>query len=304
MNDDSKRVALGIDAGGSQTRWALVDASGAIAGEGQARGFSALQVRGNDRSIVVSTLNEIATAVLALRRPERVHAALTGFGGETDALKALVAAPLGLDPGAVTVGSDIETTYLDLFAPGEGYVIYAGTGSVGAFIDEKGELHRIGGRGVTVDDAGGGFWIARAALRRVWRAEEERPGSWRESALATEIFRLIGGTDWADTRRYVYEGTRGDVGVLALAVAQTADRDPVSREILRMAGNELARMGRVMTERFGPRPIALTGRAAEMHPDIAARMRELLPPTTELELRPCRGHHAAAHLAMRAAVGR
>jgi glucosamine kinase len=304
MKDDLKRVALGIDAGGSQTRWALVDASGAIAGEGQARGFSALQVRAHDRAVVLAALEEIARAVLALARPERVHAALTGFGGEADALKALVAQPLGLDPGAVTVGSDIETTYLDLFAPGEGYVIYAGTGSVGAFIDEKGELHRIGGRGVTVDDAGGGFWIARAALRRVWRAEEERPGSWRESALATEIFRLIGGSEWADTRRYVYEGTRGDVGVLALAVAQTADRDPVSREILRMAGNELARMGRVMTERFGPRPIALTGRAAEMHKDIAARMRELLPPATQLQLRPCRGHHAAAHLAMRAAAGR
>src|SRR5829696_4907842 len=117
LNDESKRVALGIDAGGSQTRWALVDASGTIAGEGQARGFSALQVRGHERSVVVAALEEIARAVVALGRPERVHAALTGFGGETDTLKALVAAPLGLDPGAVTVGSDIETMYLDLFAP-------------------------------------------------------------------------------------------------------------------------------------------------------------------------------------------
>ena len=302
MSDDSGRVALGIDAGGSQTRWALVDASGAIAGEGQARGFSALQVRGQERSVVVAALEEIAHAVATLGRPQRVHAALTGFGGDASILKALVAEPLGLDPESVTVGSDIETMYLDLFAPGEGYVVYAGTGSVGAFIDEKGELHRIGGRGVTVDDAGGGFWIARAALRRVWRAEEERPGSWRDSALATELFRLIGGTDWADTRRYVYEGTRGDVGVLAVAVAKTADSDPVSREILRMAGNELARMARVMIERFGPRPVALTGRAAEMHPHIAATMRELVPAGTQLELRPCRGHHAAAHLAMRAAA--
>jgi N-acetylglucosamine kinase-like BadF-type ATPase len=295
-------VTLGIDAGGSQTRWALADASGAIAGEGQARGFSALQIRGPERPVVVAALEEIARAVLALGRPERVHAGLTGFGGEDETLKALIAQPLGLQPAAVTVGSDIETTYLDLFAPGEGYVVYAGTGSVGAFIDEHGELHRIGGRGVTVDDAGGGFWIARAALRRVWRAEEERPGSWRDSPLATEIFKLIGGTEWADTRRYVYEGTRGDVGVLAVAVARTADEDPVSREILRMAGNELARMARVMTERFGPRPVALTGRAAEMHPHILARMRELLPRETRLELRPCRGHHAAAHLAMRAAA--
>src|SRR6185436_13296177 len=140
-------------------------------------------------------------------------------------LKALVAEPLGLDPESVTVGSDIETAYLDLFAPGEGYVVYAGTGSVAAFVDERNLLHRVGGRGVTVDDAGGGFWIAREALREVWRSEEERPGTWRSSPLAVELFEMMGGSEWSDTRRYVYEGTRGDVGKLALAVARAADRD-------------------------------------------------------------------------------
>ena len=297
------RFALGIDAGGTQTRWALVNSSGEIAAEGEARGFSALQARGAERPSVVVILEELARAVLAVGRPERVHAGLTGFGGEGDALRALIAAPLGLDPAAVTVGSDIETTYLDLFAPGKGYVVYAGTGSVAAFVDEGGELHRVGGRGVTVDDAGSGFWIGRAALRSVWRAEEENPGSSRSSPLAAELFALVGGSDWADTRRYVYEGSRGDVGRLALAVARAADRDEAAREILRMSGRELARLARIMTGRFGPRPVAVTGRAAALHPLIVETMRGLLPPETALELRPCRGHRAAAHLALRAASG-
>ena len=47
--------ALGTDAGGTQTHWALVDSAGEIA-------------------------------------RERVHAGLTGFGGEGDALRALIAA--------------------------------------------------------------------------------------------------------------------------------------------------------------------------------------------------------------------
>ncbi len=294
------RLALGIDAGGTQTRWALVDSSGAIAAEGQVGGFSALRALGADRSSVVAVLDELAQAVLAVGRPERVHAGLTGFGAEGDALRALIAAPLGLDPAAVTVGSDIETTYLDLFAPGEGYVVYAGTGSVAAFVDEGGQLHRVGGRGVTVDDAGSGFWIGRAALRSVWRAEEENPGSSLSSPLADELFALIGGSDWAHTRRYVYEGSRGDVGRLALAVARAADRDEAAREILRMSGRELARLARIMIARFGPRPVAVTGRAAALHPLIAETMRALLEPSITPELRPCRGHHAAAHLALRA----
>lgn len=297
------RLALGIDAGGTQTRWALVDAAGEVAAEGAVRGFSALQARGAERPAVVATLEELARAVLAVGHPERVHAGLTGFGGEGEGLRALIAAPLGLDPTTVTVGSDIETTYLDLFAPGEGYVVYAGTGSVAAFIDERGQLHRVGGRGVTVDDAGSGFWIGRAALRSVWRAEEENPGSSRSSALAAELFALVGGSDWADTRRYVYEGSRGDVGRLALAVARAADRDEAAREILRMSGRELARLARIMTSRFGSRPVAVTGRAAALHPLILETLRSQLPPQTRLALRPVNAHRAAARLAVRAAPG-
>jgi N-acetylglucosamine kinase-like BadF-type ATPase len=296
------RFALGIDAGGTQTRWALVDSSGEVAREGSVPGFSAVQARSAERPAIIAILDELARSVLAVGRPERVHAGLTGFGGDGDGLRALVAAPLGLDPAAVTIGSDIETTYLDMFAPGEGYVVYAGTGSVAAFIDATGELHRVGGRGVTVDDAGSGFWIGRAALRSVWRAEEERPGSSRSSALAAELFALVGGSDWADTRRYVYEGSRGDVARLALAVQRAADRDEAAREILRMSGRELARLARIMTSRFGPRPVALTGRAAALHPLIAETARGLLP-GTPLELRQCRGHRAAARLALRAAPG-
>lgn len=297
------RLVLGIDAGGTQTRWALLDGSGGIAAEGEVRGFSAAQARGADRAAVVAILEELARAALAVGRPERVHAGLTGFGGDGDGLRADIAAPLGLDPSAVTVGNDIETMYLDLFAPGKGYVIYAGTGSVAAFIDEGGQVHRVGGRGVTVDDAGSGFWIGRAALRVVWRAEEENPGSSRSSPLAAELFALVGGSDWADTRRYVYEGTRGDVGRLALAVARAADRDEAAREILRMSGRELARLARIMTGRFGPRPIAVTGRAAALHPLILETMRAQLPPDTALELRAVRGHYAAAHIALRATTG-
>ena len=298
MTQRAPCFALGIDAGGTETRWALIDRSGEIAAEGQLRGFSALQVRGSERQFVAATLAELARAVLPTGRPERVHAGLTGFGGTGDELKDLIAAPLGLAPDAVTVGSDIETAYLDLFAPGEGYVIYAGTGSVAAFVDEKGILHRVGGRGVIIDDAGGGFWIAREALREVWRAEEEHPGTWRSSVLASELFAAIGGADYADTRRYVYEGTRGDIGRLALAVARAADRDEKARAILSSAGTELARLARIMLGRHGSRPLALTGRAAALHPLIEQAMRAALP-GVPIELRPSRGHYAAAHVALR-----
>jgi N-acetylglucosamine kinase-like BadF-type ATPase len=301
--DIAPRLGLGIDAGGTQTRWALANAQGVIIAEGEVAGLSALQVRPNERERVRETLAALARAALAAGRPSRVHAGFTGFGESAGALRELIAQPLGLEAAAVRVGTDIETAYLDLFAPGEGYIVYAGTGSIAAFIDEAGELHRAGGRGVTLDDGGGGHWIAREAMRHIWRAEDERPGAWRDSPLAKEVFALVGGADWAHSRQYIYGGDRGEIGRLALAVAKAADTDPAAREILCAAGVELARLARALVSRYGPRPIAFAGRVTQLHPLIAQSMRETLPAGAVMEVRACHGHHAAARLAARAAAG-
>lgn len=292
-------LALGIDAGGTRTRWALANLSGSIIAEGKEEGFSALELQGAGRAHVAAVLEDLARAVLAVGRPARAHAGLTGFGEASAELARLITAPLGLSVDALTVGSDIETAYRDLFDPGQGYVVYAGTGSVAAFVDEEGVLHRAGGYGGLIDDGGGGYWIAREALRQVWRTEDERPGSWRNSPLAQELFTQVGGSDWAHTRSYVYGGSRGDVGRLALAVARAAERDAEAMAILRSAGLELARLGRAMIGRYGPRPVALSGRAATLHPVIEASMREALPIGMPFAVRPCRGHHAAARLALK-----
>ena len=293
-------LGLGVDAGGTQTRWALADERGEIVAEGQVGGLSALQMRDGERERAAETLGALARAALAAGRPARVHAGVTGLGPDTASLRAAIARPLGLPDDAVTVGTDIETAYLDLFAPGEGYVVYAGTGSVAAFIDADGVLHRAGGRGVAIDDGGGGYWIAREALRAVWRAEDESPGAWRESPLAKELLEAVGGSDWSHTREYVYGGDRGKVGLLSLAVARTAEADPRARAILVAAGGELARLARALIGRHGPRPVALAGRVVELHPLVAESMRAALP-GVDLAVRASRGHHAAARIAARAA---
>ena len=291
----SARLGLGIDAGGTQTRWALASDAGIVA-EGAVRGMSALQV--GQGGHVRESMAELAAATLAQGKPAHVHAGFTGFGDNIETLRGLIAAPLGLERAAVTLASDMEIAYLDLFAPGAGYMVYAGTGSVAAFVDEHGNLHRAGGRGVIVDDGGSGFWIAREAMRRVWRIEDEAPGSWRDSPLAIALFEAVGGSDWALSRQYIYGGDRGAVGRLALAVARAAEQDAAARDILAAAGAELARLALAMTRRYGPRPVALAGRAAQIHPLIFETMRAKVPAETALEMRTVHGHHAAARIAL------
>ena len=297
------RLGLGIDAGGTQTRWALAAADGAILAEGSVAGLSALQMATPEgRQRVQAAFGALAAAVLAHGRPARAWAGLTGYSGaDADAdglLRGWLAALLQLAPDAIRFGSDMEIAYRASFAPGEGYLVYAGTGSIGAFIDADGTFHRAGGRGVVLDDGGGGFWIAREALRQIWRKEDEQPGAWRASPMARAVFEQVGGDDWSFSRQFIYGQERGAVGKLALAVAASAGQDPNAAAILRAAGTELARLANALTNRFGARPVALAGRAAGLHPLIAAAMREALVPGTALTQAGGGAHCAAARMAL------
>ena len=298
-------LGLGIDAGGTQTRWALATVDGVIVADGAVEGLSALQMSSEaGRAAVHATFATLCKQVLAVGQPRAVVAGLTGFGGDDVVLAQTLAALLALDAAHVSLGNDIEIAYRDSFEPGEGYLVYAGTGSIAAWIDAEGVFHRAGGRGVLLDDGGGGYWIAREALRHIWRCEDEAPGSWQASPMAGAVFAHIGGSDWSLSRAFMYGQDRGAIGRLALAVAASADADPLALDILQRAGQELARLALALTARHGPRPVVLAGRAAQLHPAIAVAMRAALPVSLQMEQKVARSHEAAAKVAARAASQR
>ncbi|PHV47578.1 ATPase [Janthinobacterium sp. BJB301] len=304
-NTDTAVLGLGIDAGGTQTRWALANGDGVIVADGAVEGLSALQMSSAAGRVAVhAAFSRLSEAVLAVGQPRAVVAGLTGFGGDDVALAPMLAELLALDAGDVRLGNDIDIAYRDSFEPGEGYLVYAGTGSIAAWIDADGVFHRAGGRGVLLDDGGGGYWIAREALRYIWRREDEAPGSWQDSPMAEAVFAQLGGSDWSLSRAFMYGQDRGAIGRLALAVAASAESDPLALDILQRAGQELARLALALTTRYGPRPVVLAGRAAQLHPAIAVAMRDALPVSLMMEQKVARSHEAAAKVAARAASQR
>ena len=297
-------IALGIDAGGTSTRWALADADGRVLAQGSVAGLTALMMGSETGRVSTgATASRLAQAVHAagVGLPSRVLAGFTGYSGDAALrarLEALLAAALGLPEDRVLVASDIALACLDAFAPGGGYLVSAGTGSIAAYIDAQARFVRVGGRGSLIDDAGSGHWIAREAMRLVWRAEDEQPGSWRDSALAQALFEQIGGSGWSCSRDFLYQGTRGQVGELALAVAVAARQDdPVALGILQQAGVELARLALALTRRFGTRPVALSGRVVQLHPAIELGLRKRLGEASTLRVVALKTHETAARLA-------
>lgn len=319
---------LGLDVGGTETRWALADAQGQVLGEGRAAGFSGTQVHEEaGRAGVRAALAEVAAGVARLTaqalaradtaaagRPAdgaapvntgnlRIWAGVTGHDPQAgEALSACFVQTLGCRPEALELDSDIALLARVAFAPGEGVVVVAGTGSVAVHRDAQGRLHRVGGRGALLGDEGSGHAIAREALAAVWRHEDEAPGFIGRSVLAQELLDAVGGRDWAHTRRFAYGGatSRGDFGRLALAVARAADRDPMARAILERAGAELARLATLLVQRHGTRQVRVCGRVPQLHPAIAHTLRARLPEGVVCTLQQLAVHREAAVQAARA----
>ncbi|MBI1777476.1 MAG: ATPase [Proteobacteria bacterium] len=293
--------ALGIDAGTTGTRWKLVDRSGAEIGRGEAEPLSGLIIEAGNQHVALDAAARLCQAVIRHGRPALAVAGVTGLSTGSpaaDLLQSALAAGLDVPSAAIRVVDDMHICYRGAFAPGEGIVVYAGTGSIAYHLSSDLRVMRAGGHGYLIDDAGGGFWIGREALKHLLRARDAG-GDRSHSILASEIAARIGGDSWAETRAFIYGGGRAAVASLVPAIAGAADAgDGAALAILESAGRELARLASVLIDRLGERPIALTGGVARAGPILHRSFRAELP--SHLDIR----HHtlppvdAAAGLAL------
>ena len=251
-------LGLGIDAGGTATRWRLVAADGSPLARGAAEPLSghifSAAAEARARGIVAA----MAQAVARAGRPDGIVAGITGLSREAPAvslLQGVLADAFAVPDTRVFVAEDMWIAYLSHFALGEGILVYSGTGSIGYFLGEDKETIRIGGHGNLIDDGGSGFWIAREALKAVLRADEEEPGAGWNTALGRTLAAAVGGATWNSVRTFVYGGDRGRIGSLGRAVGDAARQgDGAALRILSEAGRELARLATSLIRRVAPAP--------------------------------------------------
>ena len=298
-------VGLGVDAGASSTRWRLVDGAGRVLGEGLTGPVTGHLFAAEEREETLARLKGMLREVRAVAPPDAVVAGVTGLHTGTEVAETLTnffAEGLELSPAHVVIDNDMSIAYRSAFRPGEGVLLYAGTGSVAYHIRVDGAPLRAGGYGYLVDDAGAGFWIGQAGLRRVLRWVDETGGA-VDRPLANVIYNALGSRDWPDIMETVYGGGRAGLAALAPAVAKAArEGDEAAVGILQDAGRELARLARALLERleevedknkpddraydtpFGRLPVAFAGGVTQLSPQLTAALRAALPPKTRFEV--------------------
>lgn len=300
-----RQVHLGLDVGGTASRWVACDTDGQVVARGSVGGATAHVFNPAERQRLGTALGQVAEAVAAAGlEPIGLVGGLTGFGvAASDDIRLLASEALGLTQDRILVMDDIILAYAAHFQPGQGHLVSAGTGSIGVHVAADGTTTRVGGRGILIDDAGSGSWIALQALDQIYRVLD-RTGSYDAvEALAEAIFTLVGGAEWHDVRQYVYAGDRGRIGALAVGVGRAAEAgDATALDILRQAGTELAGLAKALAARVGERPVAFIGGVLQLHPVIGAQIRAQLP-GLEVSRPPIDSALAAARLQMDGAGG-
>ncbi len=142
----ARMTALGLDCGGSESRWVVLDDAGEQMARGTGPRMSGHIFDPAERDIAMTALRALCTDIRASAAP--VHAVVAGVTGlsndgpENRVLADTLAALLEIPFERITIGDDMWLAYHAAFRPGEGILVYAGTGSAACHVDADGLVER------------------------------------------------------------------------------------------------------------------------------------------------------------------
>jgi N-acetylglucosamine kinase-like BadF-type ATPase len=248
---------LGVDGGGTKTRFALMDADRKLVGE-------ALLGTSYHPDVGLDGVRDILTAgvagVLAAAGVNETQIAYAFFGlpayGEdskaTPVLRSLPASILGHDRYACD--NDMVCGWAGSLGAEDGINIVAGTGSIG--YGQRGSLSaRAGGWGEAFSDEGSAYWIAMRGLNAYSRMSDGRLPIGPLHSLINEALSL---TNDLDLCAHVYGAnalSRGELAQFSPLIAKAAALgDEAAVNIFQGAGLELAQLAEALRQKLGYQP--------------------------------------------------
>jgi N-acetylglucosamine kinase-like BadF-type ATPase len=255
--DVTQGYFLGVDGGGTKTRFALMDSSRKLVGEAQL-GTSYFPEVGLDG--VRSVLSEGVAVVLAGARIDETQISyaffgLPCYGEDSQATPVLQSMPASiLRHQRYACDNDMVCGWAGSLGAEDGINIVAGTGSIG--YGQRGSLSaRAGGWGEVFSDEGSAYWIAIQGLAAYSQMSDGRLSKGPLHSLINEELKLANDLDLC---AHVYgenARSRGELAQFSPLVAKAAALgDEAALDIFRRAGVELARIADAVRRKLGYPP--------------------------------------------------
>ncbi len=289
---------LGLDAGGTRTRWVLTDDSGEVLRRGEG---PAIQAAVLGLPVAIERLMFLLAEILHTSTPASIVVGMAG-AGDPAVRQALVdgLAASGCALPVAVVG-DPEVAAGAALAEGPGVAVWSGTGSFVIARDAQGALHRCGGRGYLLGDQGSAYSIVRTAAIS---AVEALDGIGPETLLSKLLCEAFGLSSAAGLGAALQSRQTRDVAAqLGAVLTAVGDGDRVACQVLDFEARKLSSLVVAAVERAGLDPaatqIALGGgvfeRAMAFAEVFLTRMHEL--GFVAAPLRGAEGECGAARLA-------
>lgn len=244
---------LGVDGGGTKTRFALMSQRRLVA-EVQL-GTSYHPEVGLDG--VGDVLAEGVAQILSragIQASQITHAffGLPAYGEDSQVTPVLRALPAGiLGHERYTCDNDMVCGWAGSLGAEDGINVVAGTGSIG-YGQRRGRAARAGGWGETFSDEGSAYWIAMQGLNAYSRMSDGRLPRGPLHALINESLNLLEDLDLCAQVYGPGARSRGELAQLSPLVAQAAKLgDAAARDIFRHAGQELAQIAIALRQKLG-----------------------------------------------------
>jgi glucosamine kinase len=269
--------ALGIDVGASSSKFVVMNPKGLVLETGTSEPFSGHVFTPEARAANFAILEKLLVRV----KPFQIASVMAGITGVSSEValefRAFITAFLELLPEQVHVMNDMDLAYRANFAAGAGILVYAGTGSIAYHVAKDTSVLRSGGYGFLIDDAGGGFWIGREALKlALFRLERGIP-----DPLSRLIFEQIGGSDWDTVRSFAYGGGRQALASLAPTVGIGVNQGSTdAQDVLTRAANALVNLARNMRFKLENLPIVFSGGVFNVSPLLEETIAQAFPTAT------------------------
>jgi len=170
------RRYLGVDGGGSKTRFLIIDEAGQVLAAHTMGSAYHLEVglEALEALLTRGTRTALEQAGMGAEQLTFAFIGLPAYGEDRGLLPELDAVPaMALPHGRYRCGNDMVCGWAGALAGADGINVVAGTGSI-AYGEYAGRTARAGGWGELFSDEGSAYWLAREGLRLFSRMSDGR----------------------------------------------------------------------------------------------------------------------------------
>ena len=279
----SHKWILGVDGGGTKTTAILVGEDGTFGAQESAGGASLTTVGIDAAAKIVFDLARKCCSVVSCSA-EQLHAVGVGLAGagravDRDELHRMLneqGRRADFPFSKIVVEPDWRVALEGAYPVSPGVVLIAGTGSIGCARGEDKTLHRIGGWGRILDDAGSAYALGRDGLQAGLRAQE---GLGDATILAEYALQHFDVASFDDLVGKVYRGAADVASFASKIFVAASQRDHIAHAILSRGAGALVEIVRALIMKIQPKrriPVALMGGLLEKENVYSALVKERL----------------------------